>query len=298
VTGDAPTGEGPGEAGPTDDGRTDGAPSQRHVLRWVLLGLAVAVLAVVAVFGASYAFRDRPDPKSIDSAVGDFRKGTAPSSSAGTADRLPAAGVYELSGSGGEQISFPPNSQADGSTMPASVELLGGGCFRWRIDYNEAHWHQLDFCRDGGDLLLGMQKNYQRWDFGSVKVENTGDFDCVPKQRYPIGSAAGTVTTSTSCSGTNTAVAGRTTTADRTEVVGREQLRIGGTKVTAVHLRQHDDLAGAQTGANDVDWWFDLRTGLPVQAIRTYRLDTASPVGTITYNEAGRWQLESMEPRR
>ena len=281
----------------TDDGADQEHRGGRHPVRWVLLGLAVVVLVGVGVFGASYVFRDRPDPKSIDSAVGDFRKGTAPSTSGGTADRLPAPGVYELSGSGGEQISFPPNSQADGSTMPASVELLGGGCFRWRIDYNEAHWHQLDFCRDGDDLLLGPQKNYQRWDFGSVKVENIGEFNCEPPQRYPIGSRTGTVTTA-SCSGTNTAVAGATTTADRTEVVGREQLRIGDTKVTAVHLRQHDDLTGAQTGANDVEWWFDLRTGLPLQAIRTYRLDTASPVGTITYNEAGRWLLESMEPRK
>ena len=267
-----------------------------HVLRWSLLGLGVVALVAVGVVGGSYLLRDQPKPKTLRDAVGDFRRENGTTTSAAGPDRLPAPGVYEVGGSGGEDISFPPNSQTDGTTMPASVQHLSADCFRWRIDYNVAHWHQLDFCRDGTDLLLGAQVNSQRWDFGTTTVENTATFDCTPRQRYPLGSPVGTVTTAT-CTGTNTAVSGRSTITDRTEVVGREQLRIGDRTVTAVHLHQHDGLTGAQTGQNDVDWWFDAATGLPVKATRSYRLDTASPIGAITYTEDGQWQLRSLEPR-
>ena len=287
-----------GGSGVTDEGTTEHPTGRRwHAGRWVLVGLFVVVVVGAGVVGARYVFRDRPDPKSVDAAVDDYRRGSAPTSSAGASVRLPAAGVYELSGSGRETISFPPNSQDDGATMPGSVERLPGNCFRWRVDYNEAHWHQWDFCRDGEDLLLGTQKNSQRWDFGSIKVENVGDFLCDPPQRYPIGAPTGTVTTGT-CSGTNTAVPGTSQTDDRTEVIGPEKLRIGSATVAAVHLRQSDTLTGAQTGDNTVDWWFDPRTGLPLRAVRSYRLDTASPVGTITYTEEGQWQLTDLEPRQ
>ena len=278
---------------------TEDPPARRrhHPLRWVLGGLAALVAVAAAAVVVSYLVRDRAEPKSIDRAVDDFRQGAAEPTPDAADERLPAEGVYELVGSGGQEISFPPLSEADGTTMPGSVEHLDGNCFRWRVDYNDAHWHQWDFCRDGDDLLLGPQRNYLRWDFGSVAAENIGDFSCDPPQRYPIGSPPGTVTTAT-CTGTNTAVSGASTTTDRTEVVGTEDLDIGGEDVAAVHLRQEDQLTGAQTGANTVEWWFEPRTGLPLRVARTYRLDTASPVGSITYTEEGQWQVTSLEPRR
>jgi hypothetical protein len=273
------------------------ARRRRPRARLLTIGGAVLVLGVTLVVGGSYLFRERPDAKSIDAAVGDLRHRAGSSTSVAGTAVLPAAGVYELHGSGGEEISFPPNSQDDGTTMPASVQLLSGNCFRWRIDYNQAHWHQLDFCREGDDLLLGPQRNYQRWDFGTADVENIGDFECVPPQHYPLAAPAGTTTRAT-CHGTNTAVTGTASSAVTTEVIGREDLRIGSATVRTAHLRQHDVLTGAQRGHNDVDWWFDVRTGLPVRARRTYQLASDSPVGSVVYDESGEWTLASTEPRR
>jgi len=181
--------------------------------------------------------------------------------------------------------------------MPASVEHLPGNCFRWRVDYNEAHWQHQEFCRDGNDLIIKSVRNYQRWDFGSIKVENTGDFTCDPPHRYPIGAPTGTATTG-SCTGGNTAVTGQVTITSRIEVAGREELRIAGTEVATVHLKQRDQLTGAQEGEAVIDWWFEVRTGLPVRVERTLRLGSASPIGTVTYTEEGQGQLTSLKPRQ
>jgi hypothetical protein len=42
------------------------------------------------------------------------------------------------------------------------------------------------------------------------------------------------------------------------------------------------------------DWWFEARTGLPVRMERHIDLATASPLGSINYDESGSWQLASM----
>ena len=273
------------------------SPGRRHVLRWVLLGLATAGLAAGGVVVGSYVLRAHPGAKSINRAVGDFRRSYRSTVIDTSSVRLPAPGVFEFVGTGGERISFPANSQTDGATMPVSIERLAGNCFRWRIDYNEAHWQQQELCRVGDDLMLRTFQNFQRWDFGTVKVENTGTFTCDPPERYPLEAPIGTVTTG-SCSGMNTAVTGRTTIASRFKIVGRVQLHVGATVVATVHIHQSDRAVGAQAGKETEDWWFEVGTGLPVRVVRSYRLDSASPLGTITYTEEGQGQLTGVQPRR
>jgi len=281
----------------TTDASTQHPRGRRHLVRWAVIGVIAVVVVAVGVIGGTYLLRDHPDPKSVDRAVEDYRRSSSSTTRSTSSVRLPAAGVYEMQGTGEEKISFPPNSQVDGTTMPVSVEHLAGNCFRWRVDYNEAHWQEQQMCSDGADLLLGSFRNFQRWDFGSIKVENTSGFTCDPPQRYPIGSPTGTVTTG-SCTGTNTAVEGPTVITSRIEVIGRKRLRIGNSQVDTAHLRQSDRATGAQSGQETIDWWFDVRTGLPVRVERSYRLDSSSPVGTVTYTEAGQGQLTSVEPRQ
>ena len=55
-------------------------------------------------------------------------------------------------------------------------------------------------------------------------------------------------------------------------------------------------LRGSQRGKATEDWWFDVRTGLPVRMERHINLATSSPLGAINYDESGWWQLASMTP--
>jgi hypothetical protein len=265
-------------------------------VRWTILGVVGVLVIVVGVFASSYLFRSHPGPKTVNQAVRDFRR-SASSVDGSAAAQLPTEGVYEMSGAGEEKISFPPNSQADGATMPVSVQRLDGTCFRWRVDYNQAYWQVEDICRAGDDLVIRGFRNDQRWDFGSVKIDNTAEFTCDRPERFPLTAAVGTSATG-HCSGGNTAVGGKTEIASRQEIVEREQLRIGSTNVDTVHIREHDRSTGAQTGDQTTDWWFDLRTGLPVRVERSYHLDSPSPIGTVTYTEQGHGQLADMKPRQ
>lgn len=264
------------------------------------LAVVLVVLGAVAFVGVRYATREKPKAQTVEGALDRLHRS---STTVAGGDDLPEPGVYAADGAGREAISFPPNSQDDGAVLPVSVEHLGSDCFRFRVDYNQAHWHQWDLCRgDGGSLEMSVQRNFQRWDFGSLVVENTGEYRCDPPAVWmPPGAAAGTAdgtVTRDTCTGSNTAAPGASTSSDRTEVVGRTTLRIGGERVAAVHVRQRTELAGAQTGLNQVELWFDARTGLPLRFERNYRVDTDSPVGTITYTEEGEWQLQSTTPKQ
>ena len=78
--------------------------------------------------------------------------------------------------------------------------------------------------------------------------------------------------------------------------VGEERLLIGSEEVSTYHYRQARTITGAQTGEQEVELWTEVDNGLPVRSERSFRVDSSSPVGTITYTESGWWQLSSRRP--
>jgi hypothetical protein len=281
-----------GSAGPIVGGPTRRRP-------WARAVLGVVLLTVVAVMGTTYGrylLRSRPGPRSMASALKSFRAVPAITSPVSLGLPAPDPGVYELHGQGAEHISFPPNSQGDGAIMPASVVGLAHGCWRWHVDYNVAHWEEYDFCPSGTGLVQVANRNWQAWDFGTVKVKNSAAFSCQPPllilRAVPV---VGQVVDQT-CTGTNTAVSGLTTASGPVTVIGVQSLSVGGIAVTTVHELEQTELRGSQKGKAIEDWWFDVRTGLPVRMERHIHLATPSPLGAINYDESGWWQLASMTP--
>lgn len=280
-------------------GRVDqaGNPDRRH--HWIrtplLIGMAVVVV-LVAVVVLSYVLRSRPGPKSLGASSRQFRS-TTTTTPAVRSFELPAAGVYKVTGRGSEQISKPPDTQTDGPIMPVGITYLADGCWRWRIDYNTASWHEYDFCPQGSQLLLVAQSNYQSWDFGLTSLTNLGKYTCSPPSPIVVKSPVRGQEFSQRCTGTNTAVPGPSVAAGTVTVAGVEILHVGGTPVRAIEMTRHLAISGAQHGVFDESWWFATSTGLPLKAVRNYRLVTSSAIGDITYNESGSWHLDSMTPR-
>lgn len=276
---------------------TTGGTGERESTRgWLTPVILGSVLVVgLAVFGGAYLFRSHPKAKSVGSAVRDYRRsgGVAPTS--GFA--VPAAGVYRAKGHGRESISMPPNSQNDGAVMPVTVTLLPSGCWRWRIDYNTAHWHELDLCPKGTELLLVAQRNYQAWDLGATTITNTGSYTCDPPSPIVVDQPVPGRQFTHACTGTNSAAPGRSVSAGPATIIGTQTLRVDGTDVVTIHQRRRQHMTGPQKGTLTEDWWFDARTGLPIRAERHYALATSSPVGTIDYHEQGAWQLATLTPR-
>jgi hypothetical protein len=229
----------------------------------VLVVAALTVASLTFTVGR-YLFRSHPGAKSVDAAVAQVRAASSTSSPETVTFARPAVGVYEAAGEGKESVSAPPNSQDDGATMPITIRYLRNG--GW-------NWHEFDFCPQGNELLLVAQRNYQAWDFGALKVSNLGPYTCDPPAPGP------------------------STSAGLSTIVGRETLTIGGAPVEAIHQTRVQQMTGAQVGDVTEDWWFAPGTGLPLRAERTYKLDTTSVIGKITYREHGSWQLTSLEPR-
>jgi len=259
--------------------------------------VAVMVLGGTGFVALRYVLRDHPGPRSLAAAVKAFKEtGSIPAGKNVKYDS-PAEGVYALAGQGTEHISFPPNSQRDGAVMPGSVTYLPDGCWRWHVDYNVAHWEEYDFCPRGAELLLAANRNFQAWDFGTFKISNLARFACppatvvLPEDPKP-GQGLGW-----NCTGTNTAVVGRSVTATTARIVGMDALRIGDTRVPTIHQFQQVTLTGGQRGTVREDWWFMASSGLPVRMARRITIVSSSPIGTVTYNEVGSWQMTSLQPQ-
>jgi hypothetical protein len=268
----------------------------RHRLLVALTVVLLLILSGVGYVSLSYVFRSHPGAKSLNSVVRTYRGGKNTSRS-NLRYEPPAQGVYELKGQGSERISFPPNSQSDGAVMPASVTYIARGCWRWHLDYNTAHWEEYDFCPSGNQLVQTGYRNFQSWDFGTLTINNLANFTC-PSDTVVMSEdpRAGQMLTWT-CSGTNTSVSGKTTERVATPVVGTVTLLIGKTRVKAVHEVEKFALSGVQKGTAVENWWFSATSGLPLRVDRQITILTASPLGTITYNEDGSWQMASLTPR-
>jgi hypothetical protein len=257
----------------------------------------VIVLAGIGFVGVRYAFREDPGPKSLSAAVKAFAGAGPITARRNLSYEPPTQGVYALHGQGTERISLPPNSQRDGSVMPASVKYLTDGCWRWHVDYNIAHWEEYDFCPRGTQLLLVANRNSQSWDFGTLKINNLAHITCPPITVVLPGDPKSGQVLGWSCIDTNTATPGRAVEAITARIVGIDTVRVGGADVPTIHELQQVTLTGGQRGTASVDWWFATRSGLPVRGERHITIMSSSPIGTVTYHEDGSWQMTSLQPR-
>lgn len=274
------------------------SPTRRHHRWWIALVVGiVVVLAVPGYVVLRYLTREHPGPKSVNSVIQNFHGSTSIATDSGQRYLPPAPGVYEVKGEGTERISFPPNSQTDGSIMPASVQYLANGCWRWVLDYNVVHSEYYDFCPRGGRLLLAGFGNSQSWDFGVIKVTNAAHFICPPASVILNQKPKAAQMYKFSCIGTNSAAPGTTHASTTIRIVRTQTLRIGDRSFQAIEQHQQVTLSGGQKGTSSEDWWFQASSGLPLRMQRHITVASNSPIGTVTYDESGSWQMTSIQPR-
>jgi hypothetical protein len=264
--------------------------------RWVVAAAGGLVAVTVGVVIVLFAVREDPGGKPVGEAVEEFRATTVPDRESPASG--PEPGVYLADGEGREAISFPPVSQQDGTPIPVRVETLADDCWRVRVDFNEAHWQDWTYCLVDESVVDRGGKTFQRWDFGATKVENVSEFTCDPAAVVIDPDAQDGDRWEQSCVGTSSQVTGTTASAGSQEFLGEERLRIGGREVVTRRYRQDRAISGTQQGRTTVEGWFEVESHLPVRMEREVRIDSDSPVGTITYTESGWWQLTSLVPQR
>ena len=252
----------------------------------VVLGLGVLAWLLLSV--------DEPGPASVSDALARFHDADAEGRSSASG---PPDGVYRYRGSGDEHLSLPPLHQADGEVMPGTVTHGADGCWTFRIDFNAVHRQSWRHCRArAAPVAETAGSTGQRWDLGVTSISNTSHFSCDrpdPVRWRPTASAE----VHLRCSGTNSAVDGRTTVAATWNFDGETTLQIDGHAVAADHWVGRRRLTGSQEGTESSEAWFRA-DGLLLRYERDLEVRTDSPVGATTYTEEGWFELTSLTPQR
>ena len=81
-------------------------------------------------------------------------------------------------------------------------------------------------------------------------------------------------------------------------MLGRGELTVGGRRVDVVRVRTVGRVTGGDSGTETVEWWLDVRTGLPARIVLASRTSRPFLIGRVHYREDADLQLVSMTPRR
>jgi hypothetical protein len=259
---------------------------RRHRWRWVVGGIAVVLVLVVAGGAAFVLWPRRPTPITEDDALDEFRGGTVPGvgPSAG-----PAPGVYTYDAVGTESIDMGPVPLPE-RTIPSTVTLVvqpaDGAC--WSLDLNlmAEHTETTRACReaDGGLSLPSQTKAVlvpgfrvgitNACDPAVVLSPTAADLPLACRETFDVSGLVLAV----DLEGTATSEPGGPMTVE-------------GRAVDTVHL--HIDLTGTGDleGHSIEDWWVTT-DGLPVRMERDIDLD-----GPGHFVERSTLTLRSVTPR-
>jgi hypothetical protein len=273
------------------------APPRPHRHRRRLAAIVAGVVILVLAAGLWFVFGgDPPRPVTVDEAerrTEGSTVSTAPEGELGP----PAGGVYLYRGTGTEETSFPPLTEQQGPTMPATVTPDGPGCWQVRIDYNTHHWQGWRYCADASEVSSTGGTTFARRSFPGANVDNTSTFTCdEPEVLLWAGMEVGEARHAT-CTGTSTAVSGSTTSAGPTTYVGDDDIEVAGQTVRARHLRLERELSGAQEGTERIDLWVDPTTMLTIRNEHEISVDTKVGALTISYREVSSYELTSLTPQ-
>lgn len=274
------------------DGATSDAPAGKGSRRRRVLLIVAAVIVVLLALAAAWFVlgREQAEELSDDQALVDFRAGQG---AAGAAEGRPVAGVYAATATGVESIGLPGFDEQLGPNAPVTVTYGDGGCFTARADLNSHHWRSWTYCPSATATfaLVGLETFTERSAPG-LDLATLSTYRCdVPLDVLWSGAVAGETRTG-HCTGRAEVEDTVTDDVASIEVLGTEQLEIGGDTVETVHVRTVDEFSEAQTGTETGEWWLDAATGLPLRA----RIDAALSGGAGDYSETIELDLTSVRP--
>ncbi len=260
----------------------------------MLGGLGLVLLAIVGTLAYLWS-NDGPQQLSASTAVQRFRAENHGAASAGPG---PTQGIYLYRGSGTESLSVPPKSQGEGPEIPGTVTNRPGGCFDFRLDFSDAHWQSWRYCIGSDGLTTTSKSGYYRWDFVVFSASDTSTYTCDPAiLTVPAAMTVGGSHPVT-CTGSNDSLStGPVHMKGTSTVVATKTLRVAGTDIPAVRIREAVAFTGGQTGSNDADTWFSTTTGLPLEGTWSTVVSTPSPFGTSTMRAQGQFTLTTSTPR-
>lgn len=193
--------------------------------------------------------------------------------------------MYRYATTGGERLDVPGSARDYPQTTAITVRHDDCG-FGERWDVFDERWEERDWCVDeeARRPLVGMTSYREFFGHG---------------QRNEM-----------SCDGATPAAdamrAGRrwrivceddgTTATTRVEVVETSPVEVEGERVDTLHLRMRTRIEGETSGTMTGERWVVADTGLLVREQQQTEVETAGPVGPVTYTEDYTLRLESTRP--
>ena len=257
--------------------------------RWTTRLLVVMNAAVlVAGVGAAYLLSsDTATPVRVADAVGRYREEQTGTTAAPAAPRLPAPGVYVYATEGSERIDVLGGATHDYPERTTLTVAHTDCGLRQRWTGIEERWDDEELCRtEGGLERTTLHTHHEFFD-----MSDDQDFVCEPGYVVVPARPVPGETWTTACAAGDTRITGTGT------VVGFEVLEVAGEPVETVHVRIEERASGASTGPSRDDYWQRRRDGLLVRRESSVRTQSASPVGTATYEESFALHLTSLAAR-
>lgn len=267
------------------------APKWRS--RWLI------AIVVIVVAGAIVWTSGGAKEASIDDAIAAFEEAVEAGGAGGTIDDVlrPEQGVYVYAGTGHETLSLPGTGRAWGPRIPGIVTHAPDGCWTFQLEYNTAHSQSVDYCPRERRLEEHSSETSHAFNLGVTTLHERIVFACDPPGETIRVDADAGASWKQSCVGTS-AERGTVVTSSGVNVfVGLATVEVAGKDVAAYHYRTRRTLSGDQTGTELVDIWFRVPDGLPLRATHDIEAISPSPVGSVTYTEAGSFTLTSLRPR-
>jgi hypothetical protein len=273
-----------------------GSTSAYEPMRRSRFFVVAGTLIVIAVGAYAWRWHARgPGRPSVTRAIEQFRTS---SSLPAIAEMHPPVGVYVYRGTGHEHLSFLNTKQGQGPTEPGTVTTTNDGCWTFSIQYNSFHGQSWTRCNRGDRIVERGGSTDQKFDFAAFKMSEHNDITCnAPMTLIDRGAQPGTSWPVT-CRGHSRTTGTDINQSGRTTFVGEESVRVGNNDIRALHVREKLQLSGGQTGASQVDLWFDARDGLPLRQVHHISVDSPAPapLNKVTYTEDSEWQLTSITP--
>jgi len=255
----------------------------------IVIASVGAFLVAALLFVRAWLVRDDTEPVSLDKVVQDYRGDT--STAAATtlpADvKIPQQGVYTYTTKGSEQTQLLGTSKHE-YPNPTTIAIRATDCgYRQTWTALDKRIEEWTFCKRPD----GLQPQSFRDVHSFYGRDDDRTYECTGGL-FPLTAGAGEQTF--------TCKTDSTTRSDRVRVVGREAVKVDGTTVDAIHLRDRVTLTGSTTTQTPgtTDWWLDPETGLPIRVRVAIEDKSDTPIGKqAEYEESFDLQLQSLQPQ-
>ncbi len=210
----------------------------------------------------------------------------------------PNPGVYLYSGTGEEGLSFLATHQSQEGILPGTVTREAHGCWTFAIDYNSYHHQTWNRCAVDGRLVEHGDVTEQKFDFGPLSQSERTVVRCRPVDNAVRPELRPGHRGRVQCTGHSATTKANMTQNGHNTFVGRTTVRVGTTRVAALHFVQDVTISGDQTGTSHEAVWIRATDGLPLREERTVSVvsPAPAPINHVTYSEHGSWQSDVTDP--